>query len=123
MLFKFVLLILAIIGVSGVQLIIKLRFNAIHGEMPASSKLLAYMIGIIKDPWMWFAGLLLVVAAFTWYFVVSRISLGIAFAFGALSYPLIMAGSYVMLGESFSLVQMIGCAMIVGGISLIALYM
>ena len=122
MLIRIGLLILAIIGVSCVQLIMKFRFNDAHGEIPLSGELFPYFLGILKDPWMWLAGILLIASAFVWYFVISRMSLGVAFTFASLSYPLVMAGSYLFLKESFVLPQVMGCGLIVGGLCLIAAY-
>lgn len=47
-------------------------------------------------------------------------SLGVAFTFASLSYPMVMAGSYAFLGEQFSGYQYAGCALIIVGVWLIA---
>ena len=77
---------------------------------------------LMGDPWLWLALAMLISSAFLWYFAVSRISLGVAFAFAALSYPMVLIGSQMFLGESFVVQQYLGCVLIVGGIFMRAAY-
>lgn len=118
------IIVFAIMVAVGAQLIIKLRFNTSHGQMPSeANSFFTYMIELMKDPWLWLAGIMLVSAAIMWYFVVSRISLSVAFAFAALSYPLILIGSQFFLGEQVVYQQYIGCILIMAGITTIAYYL
>lgn len=118
---NYLLLIIAVFLISGVQIVVKLRLSAVHGELPSSSDALpAFLLGALRDPWLWLAGIALLTAAYLWYFSVSRMSLGVAFTFASLSYPMVMAGSYVFLGEQFSGYQYAGCALIIFGVWLIA---
>ncbi|MGI9350697.1 MAG: hypothetical protein ACR2O3_03975 [Rhizobiaceae bacterium] len=121
--FSYVLLLVAVVLMSVVQVIIKLRFNSVHGQIPLSADgFPAFLMKAMKDPYLWLAGITLVTAAILWYSAISRMSLGVAFAFAALSYPLVMAGSYAFLGETFAMPQIMGCALIVGGLVMIAAY-
>lgn len=120
---NFALLFLAVGLLSAVQLLVKQRFNVAHGEIPFSANgLYGFILQALKDPYLWLAGIMLITAAIIWYAVISRISLGVAFTFAALSYPMVMAGSYVFLGETFALPQILGCGLIVSGLVLIAVY-
>lgn len=116
----FIGLIVAIFGISAVQLLVKHRFNVAHGAVPVDGTVVSYLLKLLVDPWLWLAEITLVVAALLWYFALSRIPLSVAIAFAALVYPLVMVGSMVVLGERVNLVQFFGCALIVGGIWLVA---
>lgn len=106
-----------------VQLLIKYRFTVAHGEIPISlSGFWSFLLNALRDPYLWVAGILLITAATLWYMMISRMSLGVAFTFAALSYPLVMVGSYLFLGEVFALPQILGCGLIVAGLIIIAVY-
>ncbi|MGI9394682.1 MAG: hypothetical protein ACR2OY_08545 [Boseongicola sp.] len=79
-----------------------------------------YLFKLLLDPVVVSAAIVLVGAAITWYFVVSRIPLSIAFAFAALSYPIVLLGAHLFLRESISLGQIVGNALIVAGIIVVA---
>ena len=123
MAFKYITILVAVALISLVQIIVKARLNGPLGEVPSSaSGLSIFIMGAFKDPYLWGAGVMLLVSAFLWYFSISRLSLGVAFAFASLAYPLVMIGSQLFLGESFVAPQYIGCLMIVAGLCLIAYY-
>lgn len=120
---NFILLVTAVVMLSVVQLIIKHRFNVSHGEVPLKPDgFIEFVWQVLKDPYLWLAGIMLVSAAILWYAMVSRMSLGVAFTFAALSYPLVMAGSYYFLGENFAFPQILGCGLIVTGLCMISAY-
>lgn len=116
----FIILSLAVVVASGAQIVIKSRLTA-HGEMPAvPTETLFYVFRLLFDPMILVAGAMLVCAALTWYFVVSRVPIGVAFAFAALSYPVVLSGAYLFLKEPVNLVQVAGNILIVAGILLVA---
>ena len=117
---NYALLVVAVIGISAVQLLVKYRFNIEHGKVPGDGSIISYLFDLLADPWLWVAGLTLVISALLWYFSLSRLSLSVAIAFAAFVYPLVMIGSVLFLGESIGLSQSIGCLLIVSGIWLIA---
>ena len=119
---RYALVMLAIFGVSAVQLLVKYRFNVQHGAMPTDFTLAAYLLRLLRDPWMWVAGGMLVTAALLWYFALSRMPLSIAIAFASLVYPAVIVGSAWLLGETVRGPQIAGCGFIVIGIWLVAAY-
>lgn len=119
---RYLVVMLAIVGVAAVQLLVKYRFNVQHGVMPADSAIAAYLMRLILDPWMWLAGGLLVFAALLWYFSLSRLPLSIAIAFASLVYPTVIMGSALLLGEAVRGPQVAGCGLIMIGIWLVAAY-
>jgi drug/metabolite transporter (DMT)-like permease len=78
------------------------------------------MLRLAVDPVTILAILMLIGAAVTWYFVVSRIPLSVAFSFAALSYPLVLVGAHLFLGERVIAMQVIGNLLIVAGILMVA---
>ena len=120
MVLAYITLLIAICGISSVQLIVKHRFNVAHGAMPTDGSLWRYLVNLLFDPWLWLAAAILVSAALLWYFALSRFPLSSAIGFAALVYPIVIFGSAVFLGEPVNLLQAIGCAMIMGGVWLIA---
>ena len=119
---KYLLVMLAIVGVSAVQLLVKYRFNVQHGVMPADSAIAPYLVRLLLDPWMWLAGGLLVAAALLWYVSLSRMPHSIAIAFASLVYPTVILGSAWLLGEAVRVPQIAGCGLIMIGIWLVAAY-
>lgn len=117
---RYIIILVAVLGISAVQIIVKYRFNVAHGAVPADASLLPYIWKLLADLWLWGAGFLLVAAALLWYFALSRMPLSIAIGFASLVYPSVMLGSALLLGEAVRLPQVMGCGLIVAGIWLIA---
>lgn len=116
----YIILCLAVFIGSAAQLLIKSRLTA-HGMMPTLSRdTVYYVFRLAIDPAIVLAAIMLLSAAMSWYFVVSRIPLSIAFAFAALSYPIVLLGAYAFLREPVSLMQVLGNLLIVGGIVIVA---
>lgn len=119
-LFYYIIISLAVCAGSAAQVLIKHRLNW-HGHMPSVPRdTVGYLFKLALDPVVVGAVAMLVGAAVTWYFVVSRIPLSIAFAFAALSYPMVLAGAHFFLREAVSPTQILGNALIVIGILLVA---
>ena len=57
-------LIIAIFGMSVVQLLIKYRFNVEHGPTPTDRTLIPYISRLIFDPWLWLSAAILVFQLF-----------------------------------------------------------
>jgi drug/metabolite transporter (DMT)-like permease len=89
--------------------------------MPGAPRdMVSYILRLAIDPIAILAVVMLIGAALTWYFIVSRIPLSIAFAFAALSYPMILVGAALFLGERVVPLQVMGNLLIVAGILLVA---
>ena len=116
----FSILILAVCAGAASQILIKSRLS-FHGQMPAAPmQTVEYVARLLLDPLVLVALVMLVGAALSWYFVVSRIPLNIAFAFAALSYPLVLFGAHLFLKEPIGFMQIVGNLLIVSGIVLVA---
>ena len=59
--------------ISALQLVVKYRLNVEHGQVPFQLTEAGYFaFGILKDPWLWLAGSMLVVSALMWYSAISE---------------------------------------------------
>ncbi|MFK7847937.1 MAG: EamA family transporter [Rhodothermales bacterium] len=99
------------------QILVKAQFNFIK---TAELTLIETFVVGLRNPLLWLAFALLGFAAVLWYLCISRLPLSVAFFFAALAYPMILLGSFVFLGESFGLKQVIGCGFIVLGVLMVA---
>lgn len=99
------------------QIIIKTMF-AIHGPVPFSGELIAYIKSLLLDFRFWIGGLTLVSGAALWYAGLSRVPLSTAFPIASLSYPLVMALAWYVLDEPVTLRMMAGSVMIFFGVML-----
>jgi drug/metabolite transporter (DMT)-like permease len=101
------------------QILIKARLSQ-RGVMPfAVDTTLVYFRALAGDWQMWLGAAIILVVAFLWYAGVSRVPLSIAYSLSAISYPLILAGSLILLNESISWQLIVGNIFIVSGIILI----
>jgi drug/metabolite transporter (DMT)-like permease len=115
-----VLVVVAVFALTSAQLIIKTRLT-VHGTVPFNwSEGGPYLLAVIADWRMWAGALGLIVSSLLWYAAVSRIPLSLAYPFGALSYPLVFVASLVLLREEFSWQGLVGNALIVIGVVLVA---
>ncbi len=119
---SYAVLIVAVMGISFVQLMVKYRLDVAHGAIPADNSIVSYLFSLLADPWLWLAGIALIVSALLWYFALSRLYLSAAIAFAALVYPIVMIGSVIFLGENVAMPQALGCLLIVAGIWLVVSY-
>lgn len=105
---------------TATQLLIKARLTGL-GDVPMNLGGMAhYVLKVIRDLPLLAGGCILVVAALCWYGGLSRLPLSLAFPLGALSYPLVLIGSLVVLKEQFSWQLVAGNLMILGGVVVVA---
>lgn len=50
---RYITLLLAVLGISAVQIVVKYRFNLAHGAMPADASLMPYFWKLLADIWLW----------------------------------------------------------------------
>lgn len=115
----FALIVFAVLVLTGAQLLIKSRLS-VHGVVPINGELLRYVLALLADWQVWLGGAGLVISSLCWYAAISRLPLSIAYPFAALSYPAVLIGSALLLGEPFHWQAVAGNALVVLGILLIA---
>ncbi len=108
-----------LLTVSG-QVIIKWRAEAVAHL--ASAGRLAYLQAMFTDPYVWCGLGGAVLASLCWMLAVQQTALSIAYPFMALSFVLVPAAAALLFGESVSVGQYVGQAMIVGGVTLAAVW-
>lgn len=74
-----------------------------------------------KEPWAMGAGISWIVSCFLWGLLLTRFEVGEASGHSALRYVLILAAAWFWLGETVSIRQGIGCALIGVGILLLSM--
>jgi len=102
------------------QLVVKARAIAHAAELAASGAL-HYLVSMFTDPWVLsgIAGAL--IGGACWMVAISRLDVGYAFPFIALSFVLVPIGSRLLFNEPLPPLQLLGLALIVGGVSISAL--
>jgi len=109
----------AVFALTGAQLLLKSRLT-VHGVIPfAPIDLLRYLWVLAHDLKVWIGVAGLVLSAALWYMAVSRIPLSVAFPSAALSYPMILIGSFLFLNEPVNWPLVLGTALIMGGVATI----
>jgi multidrug transporter EmrE-like cation transporter len=103
--------------VSYSQLIVKWRTQAGAGE--SADSLLGRLLAFLKDPILMSAYAAALLASFVWLFVVARLPLAVAFPiYIGSTFLLVLLGSFLLLGETVSLIKIIAALLILAGILL-----
>jgi len=103
------------------QLTIKSR-ALVHvlAETESQGKL-HYLVTMFMDVWVLSALAAGVIAAVCWMLVVTRLGVGYAYPFMALSFVFVPLGSMILFGEPLPRVQLFALGLIVAGVTLSAL--
>ena len=115
--FVLVTIVFTVVG----QLLIK--WQAMQaGNLPASwPARAAFLIDLLLNPWIILGLLSAVVAACAWMLAMTRLPISIAYPMMSLTYPLVIALSWLLLGETLSLWRAVGVAFILAGIALLGI--
>lgn len=98
------------------QLLIKLGADAAHG---ISATGLAWLLQAASSPWMLAACAVEIVSFFIWIKVLSEFELSRLYPLTAISYVLIIAVSWLWFREPLKMLQLVGSALILGGVWMI----
>jgi multidrug transporter EmrE-like cation transporter len=92
------------------------------GSLPAAwGGRVSFFLGLLFNPWI-IAGLLCaVVAACAWILAMTRLPISVAYPLVALTYPLVLAASWVIFGETLSPWRMVGVGLILAGVALLGI--
>jgi len=74
---------------------------------------------ILVDYWFWVFGIILVASASIWYYSLTKVNLSVAFPLVALSYPIVICLSAMMLNEPVTSLHYYGSAAIVIGVVMV----
>ncbi len=104
------------------QLMIKWRALAHTGAPPIgtgrSAGSLGYLVAMFTDAGVWCGLVGAVIASVCWTLAVRQAPLSLAYPFMALSFVLVPAAAAALFGETISLGQVLGLALVVGGVVL-----
>ena len=103
------------------QLMIKLRALIHTPVIAGTAGRLHYLAAMFTDFWVLSALAAAVLAGACWMLAVSRLEVGYAYPFMALSFALVPIGSTVIFGEPLPGVRLIGIALIIAGVTVSAL--
>ena len=79
-----------------------------------------FLLRTLSNGWIWIGLIIILVETLTWFIVLSKIDLSLAFPIGSLSYLFIILVSAFILHENVGLNRWIGTLIIIIGISLVA---
>ena len=108
-----------VINVVG-QIFIKKGINSIT-SLNFSGNLLFTYINIFSSPYVMIGLSTYFISVLLWLYVLSIVDLSYAFPFLALSYIMVIVGSWVFLGESISAIRLIGVLVICIGVFVVAI--
>lgn len=104
-------------------LILSVVFNA-AGQLLFKQARLAQpqsdLIGLFSGGYIWLGLALYGLSSIAWLWVLSRAQLSFAYPVLALSFPIVVALSAVLFGESVGPIQWIGVLLIIAGVSLLS---
>jgi len=108
-----------VINVVG-QIFIKKALNSMP-SLNFSGNLFSTYVTIFLSPYVMIGLFTYFISVLLWLYVLSIVDLSYAFPFLALSYIMIILGSWVFLGESISAIRLIGVLVICIGVFVVAI--
>ena len=113
-------ILLTVLLVAAGHSILKYGLNRL-GELSFSGGALATsLLTIFSSPFVWLGIISFGLSSVLWLTSLSKNDLSYAFPFLSLSYALVAVFSWLVLGESFSMVRLLGIGVICGGIILMS---
>lgn len=106
-------------GVSG-QLVLKRGMTALGAQSFNGSNIVDVAMRMALSPWVIGGIAIYIAGTFFWLMVLSRVELSFAYPMTSMSYLLIVLSSWYFLGESISLLRIVGVVTVIIGVSLIA---
>lgn len=99
------------------QLLLRARALAVAHTVSSRS---AYIAAMFLDIWVWLGLGGAVLAAVCWMLTLRQLTVSAAYPFMALSFVIVPAGALVFLGERITVLQLLGCSLIVAGVAVTA---
>jgi drug/metabolite transporter (DMT)-like permease len=109
-----ILLMSVVLNASG-QILFKSAFVGVPVTFNSGT-----ILTFLLNPGVWGGLILYGISAICWLWVLSRVQLSYAYPVLALSFPLVVGGSYLFFGESVSFIRWGGVGIIMLGVSLLA---
>lgn len=106
-------------GVAG-QLSLKHGMSQLGAQSLNASTLVSMVGRIVLSPWVMLGLVIYGAGTFFWLMVLSRVDLSFAYPMLSTSYVLVLATSWLFLGESISVLRIIGVVTILAGVIFIS---
>lgn len=107
----------AILAVTGTQLLIKARFNALDLNSEMGRGVGHFVLLLMRDWPLWLAAFLMIGGAILWYLSMIRLPLHFILPCAALISPLASIGAHFLLGETLSGQKVAAITMIAAGVA------
>jgi drug/metabolite transporter (DMT)-like permease len=108
---------LGLVSIASSQLLVKWRFGVLGLESQPKKWGLELLGALLTDAWLWFAGLLIVASAISWYLALTRLPLTLMLPIAGIVPPIVAVGANQLLGEPLSGGQITAIAMIAIGVA------
>ncbi len=104
------------------QILFKKSADKLEGhDLRGFKSYVLFFINILKNPLIWWGFLMIGLAWLIWFVVLAGVNLSIAVPVDSLQYIMILLSSYFFLGERIGWTRIIGTALIIAGVALVAL--
>ena len=114
------ILLSTVLGVGG-QLLLKRGMTLLGEQSLSPSGLVGVGARMALSPWVILGIMVYVSGTFFWLIALSRVELSFAYPFASLSYVLILASCWFVLGESINALRLLGVVAICIGVLVISL--
>jgi multidrug transporter EmrE-like cation transporter len=104
------------------QLVLKWQVSRIGPPAGDGPALLNYLAQLLLSPWVISGLAAAFLASICWMLALTRLELSRAYPFTALGLVLVFAAGTVVFGETLSVGKLAGCALIVVGVWVVAIY-
>lgn len=113
------ILMAGVLGVTG-QILMKRGLAQLGPLSLAPDTLVSTILGCALNPLIVLGLVITVSGTFFWLITLSRVDLSFAYPFASLNYVMVLAGSWLVLGEELSPVRLLGVLAICAGVCLVA---
>ena len=79
-----------------------------------------FVFGLLLNPWVLSGVVATLLAGISWMLAMTRFEVSYAFPFMSLNFLLVLAGSALLFGESVTATKLVGTALVVAGVVVIA---
>lgn len=103
------------------ELILKTAINSLKIERYTIKNIIAFILKLIANPWIYLALLFSTFSLFLWLFILTKADLNLAFSLDSMHYIFIAFASGLILKEKMGSLRWVGTISIVIGIALVTL--
>ncbi|WP_052341323.1 hypothetical protein [Salinarimonas rosea] len=115
-------MVVSTIGLTVVaQLLVKWRVGSVAPPAGGAGDYALWILRVFTDPYVVAAFLMAGTAAAAWFVAMTRLPLSLAYPFMALTFPMVVLGSWAFFDDTVSTLQIAGVALIVGGVAFVGL--